>query len=65
MTYKTWELIIARALGYEVGRNDDDEPRLPVLEQKHARHGLYIRILVQGVNWLTCFFIIAGVLRHW
>ena len=56
---------MARALDYYIGRNDEDEPKVPVLSMKNARRGLYIRMVLQLVNWATCFFIIAGVIRHW
>lgn len=63
--YKTWEKVVARGLGYEIGKSDDDDPKLAVLPQRLAKRGLYVRMLLQFVNWLTCFFIIAGVIRHW
>lgn len=61
----TWEKILARALDYHIGRNDDDEPKVPVLPMKHSRKGLWMRLALQGVNWMTCFFIIAGIIHHW
>ena len=63
--YRIWEKVVARALDYYIGRNDEDEPQVPVLTMEHARIGLYLRMLLQFVNWTTCFFIIAGVVRHW
>jgi hypothetical protein len=63
--YRVWEKIVARALDYYIGRTDDDEPKVPVLSMSHAKIGLYIRIILQLVNWITCFFICAGVIRHW
>jgi hypothetical protein len=65
MKYTTIEKVIARSLDYYIGRTDEDEPKVPILTMKQARVGLYIRILLQFVNWLTCFFIVAGVIRHW
>lgn len=65
MEYKTWEKVIARSLDYVIGRTDEDEPKVPVLTQRQAKIGLYLRIALQFVNWITCFFIIAGVIRHW
>jgi len=65
MEYKPWEKVIARSLDYVIGRTDEDEPKVPVLTQRQAKIGLYLRIVLQFVNWLTCFFIIAGVIRHW
>lgn len=63
--YKTWEKVVARSLDYVIGRTDEDEPKVPVLTMRQAKLGLYLRIVLQFVNWITCFFIIAGVLRHW
>ena len=65
MKYKPWEKVIARSLDYVIGRTDEDEPKVPVLTQRQAKIGLYLRIALQFVNWITCFFIIAGVIRHW
>ena len=59
------EKVVARALDYYIGRTDEDEPKVPILTMRQARKGLYLRMLLQFVNWITCFFIIAGVLRHW
>jgi hypothetical protein len=65
MEYKPWEKVIARSLDYVIGRTDEDEPKVPVLTQRQAKIGLYLRIALQFVNWITCFFIIAGIIRHW
>tara|TARA_S200002703_G_C3719506_1_gene221054 strand:+ start:358 stop:555 length:198 start_codon:yes stop_codon:yes gene_type:complete len=65
MEYKTWEKVVARSLDYVIGRTDDEEPKIPVLTQRQAKIGLYLRIALQFVNWITCFFIIAGIIRHW
>ena len=63
--YRIWEKVVARALDYYIGRTDDDEPKVPVLTMRQARIGLYMRMALQLVNWLTCFFIIAGVIHQW
>ena len=63
--YRTCEKVVARALDYYIGRTDEDEPKVPVLTMQQAKNGLYLRMLLQFVNWITCFFIIAGVIRHW
>ncbi len=63
--YKTWEKIVARAIEYPIGESDDDTPRTAVLRQKHAKIGFYMRIIERFVTWMTCFFIVAGVIRHW
>jgi len=63
--YRTWEKVVARALDYYIGRTDEDEPKVPILTMQQARRGLYIRMALQFVNFITCFFICAGVWRHW
>ncbi len=65
MAYSNLEKVIARGLGYEIGETDQDDPKPAVLSQRLAKQGLYIRVVLQLVNWITCFFIIAGVIRHW
>ena len=65
MEYKPWEKVVARSLDYVIGRTDEDEPKIPVLTQRQAKIGLYLRIALQFVNWITCFFIMAGIIRHW
>lgn len=63
--YKTWEKIVARAIEYPIGVNDADTPRTAVLKQRHAKIGFYMRVVERFVTWMTCFFIVAGVIRHW
>ena len=50
MEYKPWEKVIARSLDYVIGRTDEDEPKVPVLTQRQAKIGLYLRIALQFVN---------------
>lgn len=50
---KFWRLW-AKSLGEKVGDTDSEADKIAI-----------IRTIVVGVNFLTCFFIIAGVLRHW
>lgn len=63
--YRTWEKVVARAIEYPIGENDEDTPRAAVLRQRHAKIGFYMRIAERSVTWITCFFIVAGVIRHW
>jgi len=63
--YKTWEKIVARAIEYPIGVNDADTPRTAILKQRHAKIGFYMRVVERFVTWMTCFFIVAGVIRHW
>ena len=44
---------------YSLGSNSDD---------KTAEYDdiiTVIRTIIVGVNFITCFFIISGVIRHW
>tara|TARA_R100001460_G_scaffold48139_3_gene86045 strand:- start:4340 stop:4534 length:195 start_codon:yes stop_codon:yes gene_type:complete len=63
--YTSLEKIIARAIDYPIGETDDDTPKTAILQQKQAKVGLYIKLIEKFVAWATCFFIVAGVLRHW
>jgi hypothetical protein len=44
----------AKALGEKASECDRESDRVAV-----------IRTIVVGVNFITCLFIIAGILRHW
>jgi hypothetical protein len=44
----------AKALGEKASECDRESDRVAV-----------IRTVVVGVNFITCLFIIAGILRHW
>lgn len=61
---KLW-LIWARTLDHRVGRTDNDQPDIPILSLRDARISLILRTFIVVLNILTCFFIIANVLRHW
>ena len=61
---KLW-LIWARTVDHRVGKTDDDEPDIPILTQKEARVSLMLRSFIILLNVITCFFIIANVIRHW
>jgi len=61
---KLW-LIWARTVDHRVGKTDDDEPDIPILTQKEARVSLMLRSFIILLNIITCFFIIANVIRHW
>jgi len=63
--YNALEKILARAIDYPIGETDDDTPKTAILRQRDAKIGLYVRLIERSVTWITCFFIVAGVIRHW
>ena len=65
MKYNKLEIIIARIIDYPISEEDETKPDLPILTVKQAKLGLYGRAVDRFVMWITCFFIIAGVIRHW
>ena len=50
---KIWR-IWAKALGQKEGATDREADRIAL-----------VRSLIVGVNFITCLFIIAGIIRHW
>lgn len=50
---KLWRLW-AKSLGEKASDNDSEADKIAL-----------IRTIVVGVNFLTCFFIIAGVIHNW
>ena len=58
-------LIWARTLDHRVGKNDEDQPDVPILTLKEARYSLLIRTAIVVLNVVTCLFIIANAIRHW
>jgi len=61
----TVEKIWARATGHLMGRTDDDRPDVPILTVKEARIALFLKTFWIAIHVITCFFIIANVVRHW
>jgi len=64
MLRKLW-LIWSRTVDHRIGRTDDDEPDIPILSLKQANISLILRTIIVAINVITCFFIIANVIRHW
>ena len=64
MLKRLW-LIWARTVDHRIGKTDDDAPDIPILRNKDANISLLIRTLIVIINVVTCFFIIANVIRHW
>ena len=63
--FKRLWLIWARTVDHRIGKTDDDAPDIPILRNKDANISLLIRTLIVIINVVTCFFIIANVIRHW
>ena len=64
MLKRLW-LIWSRTVDHRIGKTDDDKPDIPILKNKDANISLLIRTVIIIVNIITCFFIIANVIRHW
>ena len=58
-------LIWSRTVDHRIGKTDDDAPDIPILKNKDANISLLIRTVIVIINVVTCFFIIANVIRHW
>jgi len=64
MIKKFW-LIWARTLDHRVGRTDDDLPDIPILSLRDAKISLLLRSFVVIINIVTCFFIVANIIKNW
>jgi hypothetical protein len=62
---KRWLFILARALDYRIGLKDKDKPDLPILTFQEAVVSFTIRLIIVFVQFITCFFVVANILRHW
>ena len=61
---KAW-LIWSRTIDHRVGMTDECRPEIPTLRVRDANISLIIRTFIVLINFITCGFIIANVLRHW
>jgi hypothetical protein len=59
------ERIWARATGHVMGETDHDRPDVPILTLREARIALFLKTFWVVIHVITCFFIIAGIVRHW
>lgn len=59
------EKIWARATGHLMGQTDEDRPVVPVLTVREARIALCLKTFWVVIHVITCFFIIANVIKHW
>ena len=62
---RSMEKIWARATGHLMGSTDSDKPDVPILTLNEARVALYLKTFWIVIHVVTCFFIIANVIRHW
>ena len=62
---KRWLFILARALDYRIGLKDKDKPDLPILTFQEAVVSFTIRLIIVFVQCITCFFVVANIIRHW
>lgn len=60
-----WIMILARALDHRIGMKDEDPPELPRLTVEEAMVSFVIRMFLVSVNLLTCFAVLANIIRHW
>lgn len=58
-------LILARTIDHRVGKTDTDDPKIPVLTVEEALISFFIKFFIVVVNFITCAFVIANVIRHW
>ena len=58
-------LILARIIDHRIGKTDSDKPDLPILTMEEAILTLFVKLLLVLVNFITCGFVIASVIRHW
>ena len=62
---KSMERIWARATGHLMGNTDEERPDVPILTLREARVALYLKTFWVVIHVITCFFIIANIIRHW
>jgi hypothetical protein len=48
-----------------MGETDHDRPDVPILTLREARIALFLKTFWVVIHVITCFFIIAGIVRHW
>lgn len=58
-------LVLARIMDHRIGTKDGEKPDLPILTVEEALISLMIRFTILLVNFITCGFVIANVIRHW
>lgn len=63
--FKKFWLIWARTLDHRVGRTDEDQPDIPILSLRDAQISLILRSVIVIINVITCFFIVANIIKNW
>ncbi len=58
-------LVLARVMDHRIGRTDYEKPELPVLTVEEALTAFLMKFFIVLVNFVTCGFVIASVIRHW
>ena len=58
-------LIMARTIDHRIGKTDSEKPDLPVLTVEEALISFFIKFFIVMVNFITCGFVIANIIRHW
>ena len=58
-------LVLARTIDHRVGKTDTDLPDIPILSMQEALISFSIKFLIVLVNFVTCAFVIASIIRHW
>lgn len=60
-----WVMVLARAMDHRIGIKDEDPPELPRLTVEEAMVSFWIRLTLVLLNLVTCFAVIANIIRHW
>lgn len=58
-------LVLARTIDHRVGKTDTDLPDIPILTMQEALISFSIKFFIVLVNFVTCAFVIASIIRHW
>lgn len=65
ITRNRFFLILARTIDHRVGYTNSDKPDIPVLSVEEALFSFFLRFIIVLVNFITCAFVIANIIRHW
>lgn len=60
-----WIKVLARAMDHRISPRDEDPPELPTLTVEEAMVSFWIRLTLVVVNLVTCFAVLANIVRHW
>jgi hypothetical protein len=48
-----------------MGNTDHDRPDVPILTLREAKIALFLKTFWVIIHVVTCFFIMANIIRHW